>query len=148
MTIEWTQRYTLMPWSSKFGDALGGGNQAYMEVHLEAVIEQVWRYALGGCDRESLEAIIERVCRYIWRPRSSELGGRNHASLEMRLGAVIVRTWRPWSCEFGRVLEGSRWTERRVPRLFSSVNSQPWDCDKVTLHLSSHWEPVWWQTIV
>jgi len=28
--------------SSKFGDALGGHSRASLEMHLEAVIEQVW----------------------------------------------------------------------------------------------------------
>jgi len=55
-------------------------------MHLEAVIERVWRSrlsefgdALGGCDRVSLEmqleAVIERVWRCTCRPCSSELGG-------------------------------------------------------------------------
>jgi len=37
-------------------------------MHLEAVIEQVWRYALGGHDRANLEAVIERVWRMTGRP--------------------------------------------------------------------------------
>jgi len=31
MTIEWTQRYTPSPWSSEFGDALGGDHRASFE---------------------------------------------------------------------------------------------------------------------
>ena len=31
------------------------------EMHLEAVIERVWRYALGGRDRASLEIHLEAV---------------------------------------------------------------------------------------
>jgi len=44
-----------------------------------------------------LEAMIERLWRYTSRPRSSEfgdaLGGRDRASLEMYLQAVIERVW-------------------------------------------------------
>ena len=43
-----------------------------LEMDFEAVIERVWRYALGGHNRESLEihleAVIERVWRCTWRP--------------------------------------------------------------------------------
>ena len=43
------------------------------EMHLEAVIERIWR-----C---TFEAVIKRVWRCTWRPRSSELrdalGGRD-----------------------------------------------------------------------
>jgi len=42
MTIEWTQRYTPRPWSGEFGDTFGGGNRAYLGIHLEAVIERDW----------------------------------------------------------------------------------------------------------
>jgi hypothetical protein len=31
-------------------------------MHLDAVIERVSRYALGGHDRANLEDVIERVC--------------------------------------------------------------------------------------
>ena len=45
-----------------------------------------------------LEAVIERVWRCTLRPRSSELryafGGLDRASLEMHLEAVIERVWR------------------------------------------------------
>jgi len=79
MTIEWTQRYTPRPWSSKSRDALGDWDRVNSEIHLEARIERLWR------------------C--IWRLRLSELrdafGGGNRASLEMHLEAMIVRTCRP-----------------------------------------------------
>jgi len=108
ITIQWTQRYTLRPWSSVFGDALGEAiiervwrytwrpwlselarrNWASLEIHLEAVIERVWRYALGGHDRATLQAVIERVWRYTWRLWLSEVG-------DMHLKAMIVRTCRP-----------------------------------------------------
>jgi hypothetical protein len=58
---------------SELGDALGGRDGVNSEMHLEAMIEQVWR------------------CK--WRPRSSELrdalGGRDQASLEMQLEAKV-----------------------------------------------------------
>ena len=67
----------------EFGDALGGCDWARLEMHLEAVIERVWRCtwkttlcqlrdALGGHDRASLEmdleAVFEGIERYTWRP--------------------------------------------------------------------------------
>jgi len=59
-------------------DALGGGDRVSLEMHIEAVIERVWR-----CN---------------WRPKLSELrdalGGCDRASLEMRWEAVIERGWR------------------------------------------------------
>jgi len=122
-----TQGYTPRPWSSEFGDALGGRDRVSLEMHLEAEVEwtqrctlRPWssefRDALGGRDRVNwelhLEAVIERVWRCTWRPRSSELraalGGRDRASLEMYLEAEIDRVWRctgrPWSSEFGDAL--------------------------------------------
>jgi len=109
MMIEWTQRYTPRPWSRDFGDALGGGNRAYLEIHLEAVMERVWGYALGGHDRVNFQAVIELVRRYTWRQRSSKfgdaLGGRDRSSLEMHWEAEMEWTqrctWRLWSSEFG-----------------------------------------------
>ena len=86
MTIEWTQRYTLRPWSSEFGDAIGDRDWVNSEMHWEAVIKRV------------------RTCT--WRPRSSELrdalGCRDGASLEMHL-------WRPWSSELRDALRGCYW---------------------------------------
>jgi len=37
---------------------LGGRDQASLEIHLEALIERVWRYALGGHDRANLQPVI------------------------------------------------------------------------------------------
>jgi len=132
MTIKWTQRYTPRPWSSDFGDALGGGNRAYLEIHLEAVIECGWGYALGGHDRANFQAVSERVWRYTWRPKSRDfgdaLGGRDRSSLEMHLEAEMVWTqrctWRPWSSEFGDALGGP-----------DGVNSE--------MHLEAVINPVW-----
>jgi len=128
--IEWTQRCTWRPGSSEFGDEL------------------------GGHDCGNLQAIIERVCRYIWRPWSSEFGdalrGHDRASLQMHLEAVIERvrryTWRPWSSEIGPVLGGGRWTARQ-DSIYQLVNSQPWECDKVTLPLKLLWRTGWWRLI-
>jgi hypothetical protein len=57
-----------------------------------------------------LEAMIERVWRCNWKPRLSKLrdalGGRDGASFEIDLEAVIVRTWRPYSSEFRHALGG------------------------------------------
>jgi len=68
--------------------------------------EPVWD-ALRDVDRVNsemhLEAVIERVWRCTWRPCLCKLGGRNWASSEIHLEAVNERvwsdaTWRPWSC--------------------------------------------------
>jgi len=61
--IEWTQRYTPTPWSSEFRDALGGRNRASLETHWEAEIK------LNS--EMHLEAVIERVWRCTWIPRPS-----------------------------------------------------------------------------
>jgi hypothetical protein len=69
--------------SSKFVDALGGRNLANLATHLEVMIEQAWRYGLGGHNGA------------VWRAKSNELGdalgGHNGASLEMHLDTVIKR---------------------------------------------------------
>jgi len=91
MTIEWTERYTPRPWSSSFGDTPRGGNRAYLEIHLQAVIKWTQRCTprlwssefgdtVGGHDGTSLE-----ICT--WSPWSCELAGRNRASLEIHLEA-------------------------------------------------------------
>jgi hypothetical protein len=67
-----------------------------------------------------LEAVIERVWRCYWRPRLSErrdtLLGRDQARLEMHLEAMIDRDWRStW--------RRSNWREaRRQLRFYSLVN--------------------------
>jgi len=123
------------PWLSKFGDTLGGHDRASLEIctwrpwscklagrdqvslviHIEAVIEWVWRYALGGHTRANLQAVIERFWRYTWRPWSSEvgdtLGGRDRAGLEIHLEAVIERDW---TSTWRRLMDGT-------PGLTSSV---------------------------
>ena len=72
-------------------------------MHLEAVIERIWRCtwrlsssefgdALGGRHRASLEMHFEVVIERVWR---YALGGRNRGCLEMHLEVMIVRIWRP-----------------------------------------------------
>jgi len=46
----------------------GRCNRVSRQIHLEALIKQVWRYAVGGDDHVILEALIERVWRGTWRP--------------------------------------------------------------------------------
>ena len=117
MPIEWTQRYTLRSWSSKFGDALGGPAGVNLEMHSEIVIRWVW-----SCT---------------WRLCSCELGGRNRANLEIHLEAVdrmslemhfeagIERIWRCtsrlWSSEIGGVLGGG-WSGGGVTGIFRPNN--------------------------
>ena len=152
MTIDWTQRYTQRPWPSEFGNAVGGRNRAYLEIHLEAMIVRTWRPWLnefGGRNRASLElhleAVIERYRRWTWRPWSTEFGD----ALEAVIKRVWRWTWRLWSCEFGgrdrvRLDEYLEAVDGRLTGCWDSihrlVNSQPWECDKVTLPSSSHGE--------
>jgi len=69
-----------------------------------------------------LEAVIVRT----WRP--------NRASLDIDLEAVIERDW---MSTWRRSMDGAPGAETVFHQL---VNSQPWECDKVTLPLSSHGE--------
>jgi hypothetical protein len=114
---------------TEFGDALGGRDRVNSEMHLEAVIERVWRCT--------------------WRPRSSEFGdafgGHDHVTQRC--------TGRPWSSEFGDALAGHdqarseeylEAVDRRRAGCANSihqfVNSQRWEYDEVTLPLSCHGE--------
>jgi len=71
------QHFT-MPWSELRG-ALWGCDQVILEIHLEAVMEWIWKYT--------------------WRPQSCELGDTlrrcDQASLKMHLEATIVLIRRP-----------------------------------------------------
>jgi len=115
---------------SELRDSLGDWDWVNSEMHLEEGIKRVWRCA--------------------WRPWSCELAGRNRASLKIYLEAVMEPvwryTWRLWSSEIGRLLGGGRWTVRRVS-IQQLVNSQPWECDKVTLPLKLLWRTGWWRSI-
>jgi len=102
-----------------------------------------------------LEDILDRAClRCTWSRRLSELrdalGGRDWASLEMHVEAVIERvwryTWRPWLSEIGWVLGGGRWMAcwDSIQQL---VNSQPSECDKLTVPLKLLWRTGWWRSI-
>jgi len=72
--IERVWRCTWRPWSSAFGDAVGGRDSA----NLETVILRVYRYTW-----------------WLWLSKCVDaLGGHNWASLEMQLEAVIERDWR------------------------------------------------------
>jgi len=84
------------PWSSELGDALGGQDQV-----TQRCTWRTWSCELEGGDQASmemhLEAKIKLVWRYTWRPRSSNsdaLADRNRASLEMNSEAMIKRVWR------------------------------------------------------
>ena len=127
--IEHIWRYTWSLWSSELRHALWGRDWASLEMHLKTMNVQIWKRessefgaALGGRDCASLEAIIMRVWGCTWRPWSCELGGHNGATLDEYLEAVNGRR------------AGCRDTIHQL------VNSQLWECDKVTLSLSSRGE--------
>ena len=147
-------RNTWRPWSSEFEDTLGGRDRPSLEI----CICRLWSCELAGRNRASLEihleAIIERVWRCTWRPWSSEfrdaLGGCDWVRLETHFEAVIERVWRytgrQWLSEIGRVLGGGRWTARR-DSIHQLVHLQPWECDEVTLPLKLLWRTGWWLSI-
>jgi len=124
-------------------------------MHSEIVIERVWRCTGGGRNRASLEihleAVIESVWRCTWRRWSCEfrdtVGGGEWGSLEIHLEAVIELvwryTWRLWLSEIGRVLGGGWWTVR-WDWIHQLVDSQPWECDDLTLPLKLVWRTGWW----
>ena len=88
---------------SQLRDTLGGCDQASLEMHLEVVIERIWRYTLesrdqvnleihlDGCDHASLEMHLEAVIECTWRYTHE---GRDRVNLEIHLEAVIERSWR------------------------------------------------------
>jgi len=60
------------------------------------------------------------------------LGGRDRASFDLHLVAVIERDW---MSTWRQSMDGA---PVAVTVSHELVNSQPWDCDKVTLTLSTH----------
>jgi hypothetical protein len=82
--------------------------------------------ALGGHDSANLDAVIGRGWRCTWGPQSSELrdasGGHDRARLKEYLEEVDRR--RTGFCD----------------SIHQLVNSQLWECDEVTLPLSSYRE--------
>jgi len=148
--IRWVWRCTCRPRSC----ALGSCDQAILEMHLEAVIERLWRYALDGHDRANLEATIERVWRSTWRLQWSQFGdslrGCNQTTLKMHLKWDTeqgwICTWMAWSCklrghdratldEHLQSVDGQLAGYWDFPHPL--VNSQLWECDKVTSPISS-----------
>jgi len=119
------------------GLAAGRASEQF-EVRLEMTMKWTQRYtwrrvscevrdALGGCDRASLmmrwEAVFEWTNRCTASPWLSEfgdeLGGHDRATLEEYLEALDRRCTGCWDC------------------IYHLVNSQLWECDEVTLPLSS-----------
>jgi len=100
------------------GDAIADCERAKLKMHLNAVIEQVWRCTLmprlsmvrkasGRRYRVSMEMHLQAVIKGLWRwtletvidggDRASleiHLPGRDGLSLEMHLEAAMERVWR------------------------------------------------------
>jgi len=127
--------------SSDLRDTLRGWDWVSLEVQMEIEIEWVQRCtgkpgssefgdALWGRDGASFdmlwEAIIDQVCRCTLRPWSSEfrdaLWGRNRGSRDEYMEPVDGRRAGCWDS------------------FHQFVNSQPWECDNVTLTFSGHGE--------
>jgi len=119
MTIKWTERNTCTWWLCELRNARGGCNRDSLEMHLdaeimmnsemhlEAMIDWVWRciWRPQSCNSEMhMDTVIERVWRWTWRPTSF--------NSEMHLEAVIERVWRcarrSWSSKNGGVLGGGQ----------------------------------------
>jgi len=114
MTIQWTLRYTLKPWSSKFGDTLGSHDR----VNLKAVMEWVWRLTWRVWSSE-----FERCTWRLWsREFGDTLGGSDRARLDQYLEAVDGRCAMYWDS------------------IHHFVNLQPCEYDNVILPLRSHGE--------
>jgi len=135
---------------TEFGDDFEGRNLASLEMHLEAeiklnsemhldaVFKRLRRRTGRPWSRNSelhLEAVIKCVWRCTWMSRSR--------------WALRCR-WRAWSSKFGHRLGGHdrarlvKYLEavnRRCAGCWDSihqlVNMQPWECDEVSLSLSS-----------
>jgi hypothetical protein len=69
-----------------------------------------------------LEGVIEQVWRCTWRPCSGGFGNRNRPSLD----------------EYWEAVDGR--CSGCGDSFHQLVNSPPWECDNVTLTLSSHGE--------
>ena len=118
-----------VPPLSLLEDVLGGRDWASLEMHLEAVIESIWRYT--------------------WRLRSSELRdgleGRDWASIEIHLEAEIEWTqrctWRPGSSEFGNTLRGQ---DRVISEMHSeAAMERVWRCTDARMEWTQRciWRP-------
>jgi len=135
-----------------------------LEMHLEAVIDRVWRCtgkpwssefgdAFGDRDwvnsEMHWEAVIERVWRCNWRPRLSELReslqGRDRASLEMQLETEIEWTQRytprPWSSEFGDALVAG-YDRARLEEYLEVVDLETVDLEAVDWRHARCWDSI------
>ena len=146
MTIERTLRYTLRPWSSEIGDALGGVNRVQLEIHLEAMIEWTQRCTPRSWSTEFGDAPAGHD--QAWRPQSSDfgdtLGCRDWASLEMHLKAMIVRICRLWPSEFRDPLGGHDWAYlKAIIEQIGRYTWRPWLSKFGDMHLEVAIERVW-----
>ena len=141
--IEQVWIYTGRPRLSELRDALGGHNPASLEMHLDDVIERVWR-----CTWTTWSSMFEDALgRHHRASLEDALGGHDQASLEMHLEAMIVRDWRS-TCS--RPMGGGWWEAvqwRRtgcwdsIPQL---VNSQLWECGRGIFTFELSWRAGWW----
>jgi len=162
--MEWTQRCTWRPWSSEFGDALWGHNQASLEMQFETEIEctqrctgRLWSSefgdAIGDRDWVNSEMHWEAVSKWgrpcTWSLRSSEHRDALRAVIEAVYRCTCSRLW----SRAIRVLgvgwsRGGLWEAHQVLRLNSSVRySKAWECDEVAISLKVVWWTSWWQSI-
>jgi len=79
-------------------DTIGGRDEVSLEMHLEAVIEHVWRCTWRPSSIEfediNLEAMIVRTLRSQSGKFGGTFEGRDRASSELHLEAMIERDWK------------------------------------------------------
>jgi len=139
--IEWTERSPWRPWLSECVDAQRARDRVNWEMHLEAMIERVWR----PCRCGNLEAVMGGDWCCSWRPKIewterctsrpwwTDVGdaqsARDCVHWPMQSDAVMervgkpfmVQTWKPWSMAFIDSLGG-----RILSELGDAVGSQVW----------------------
>jgi hypothetical protein len=90
--------------SSELRDTLWGHVQAIVKMHMEVVIERIWRYTCRMWSSDHSDAYRDHdwagLVTHLWRPWSCEGGGRNRVTLDRC-------PWRHWSGELAGYNRGS-----------------------------------------
>jgi len=118
------KRCTWRPWSSKFGDALWGRDQASVEIHFEAVIEQVrcwnsrpWLSELGGRRDGNWDSIRWLTCNFgkveSWVQQHPQRDGKLDGSWKLAAsGRLSILGWCCSWCMLYSVLSHDHGMER------------------------------------
>ena len=94
---EWMERCTGESWSRECRCSLWGRDQVNSGMQLEAIIDRLGDEH-SGCHQASLEKHLEAIIEQVWRftgwPWSCELAGHDGASLEILYVSMIKWHWR------------------------------------------------------